>query len=118
MNGRTAGNRRPWLGRALVAVAVVAVLVVAFRVHMQTYTSYPVGSPGSVTSRQEIAFLQCLRSHGVPNVPTFGPGGSITLPDPQNGTGGEPSESIAKAVDACQRLAPRGRRMTDIRITL
>jgi hypothetical protein len=119
MNGKTAGNRGRWLVRALVAVAVVVVLAVAFGMHVQTDISHPVGLPGSVTYRQEMAFLQCLRSHGMPNLPTFGPGGgSITLPNPQNGAGGEPSESTVRAEDACQRLAPRGRETRQIRITL
>ncbi len=118
MNGKTAGDRGPWLAAALAVVAVVAVLAAAFRVHVQTYTSYPVGSAGSATYRQEIAFVQCMRSHGVPNLPALPPGGSITLQEAQNGTRGKPSDPTAKAVDACQRLAPRGRKITKIQIVL
>jgi hypothetical protein len=107
MNGKTAGNRGPWLAVALAVVAVVALLAATFRVHVQTYTSYPAGSAGSATYRQEIAFVQCLRSHGVPWLPDPPPpGGSLNLRDSQ------------KAVNACRRLAPRGREMSKIQIVL
>ena len=118
MSGKTAGNRRPWLAVALAVAAVIAVLAATFRVHVQTYMSYPAGSAGSATYRQEIAFVQCMRSHGVPNLPTPPPGGSITLQATQNGTGGKPGDPTAKAADACKRLAPRGREMTNLQIVL
>jgi hypothetical protein len=104
MNGKTAGNRGRRLAGALAVVAVVAVLAPTFRVHAQTTTSYPAGSAGSATYRQEIAFAQCLRSHGVPNLPAPPPGGSITPPE--------------QAADACHQLAPRGREITNIKIVL
>jgi hypothetical protein len=110
MNGKTAGNRGRWLAGALAVVAVVAVLAATFRVHVQTYTSYPAGSAGSATYRQENAFVQCLRSHGMPGLPVPLPtGGTLTLPE-----SGKPSDAIR----ACQRLAPRGREMTNVRIVL
>jgi len=104
MNGQTAGHRGRRLAGALAVVAVVAVLAPTFRVHAQTTTSYPAGPAGSAAYRQEIAFVQCLRSHGVPNLPVPPPGGSITLPE--------------KAADACHQLAPRGRQTTTIKIVL
>ena len=105
MNGKAAaGNQGPRLAWALAVVAVVAVLAATFRVHAQTSTSYPAGSAGSATYRQEIAFVQCMRSHGMPNLPAPAPGGSITLPE--------------KAADACHQLAPRGREITNIKIVL
>jgi hypothetical protein len=115
MNGKTAGNRGRWLAGAL---AVVAMLAATFRVHVQTYTSYPAGSAGSAAYRQEIAFVQCMRGHGVPNLPVPPPGGSITVQKTQNGTGGKPSDPTAKAANACQQLAPRGREMTNLKIVL
>jgi hypothetical protein len=118
MNGKSAGNRGPWLAGALAVVAVVAVLAATFRVHVQTYTSYPAGPAGSATYRQEIAFVQCMRSHGGPNLPDPPPGGSITLPETQTALGGGASGATAKAVNACKRLAPRGRETTTIQIVL
>jgi hypothetical protein len=88
MNGKTAGNRRRWLALALAVAAVIAVLA------------------------------QCMRSHGVPNLPAPPPGGSITLPGTQNGTEGKPGDPTAKAVHACRRLAPRGREITTLQIVL
>ena len=104
MNGQTAGNRGRRLAGALAVVVVVAVLALTFRVHAQTTTSYPAGSAGSATYRQELAFVQCLRSHGVPNMPVPPPGGAITPPE--------------KAAGACRQLAPRGRQITNIKIVL
>ena len=118
MNGKTAGNRRRWLALALAVAAVIAVLAPTFRVHVQTYTSYPAGLAGSATYRQDIAFVQCMRSHGVPNLPAPPPGGSITLPGTQNGTEAKPGDPTAKAVHACRRLAPRGREITNLKIVL
>jgi hypothetical protein len=119
MNGRPAGRWRRWLAGALAVVAVVALLAATFRVHAQTYTSYPAGPAGSAAYRQEMAFVQCLRRHGVPGLPAVPPpGGSLTLQVPENGTGQKPGDLTAQAVDACRRLAPRGREMTNIRIVL
>jgi hypothetical protein len=119
MNGRPAGIRGRWLAGALAVVAVVAVLAATFRVHAQTYTSYPAGPAGSATYRQETAFVQCLRRYGVPGLPAVPPpGGSLTLQVPQNGTRGKPGDPTAKAVDACQRLAPRGREITNVQVVL
>jgi hypothetical protein len=103
MNGKAAGNRGPRLAWALAVVAVVAVLAATFRVHAQTNTSYPAGSAGSATYRQEIAFVRCMRSHGMPNLPIPPPGGSITL---------------RETPSACQQLAPRGREITNLKIVL
>jgi hypothetical protein len=119
MNGRPVANRGRWLAGALAVVAVVAVLAATFRVHAQTYTSYPAGPAGSATYRQEMAFVQCLRRHGVPGLPAVPPpGGSVTLQVTRTGAGGKPGDPTAEAVNACQRLAPRGREMTNVHIVL
>jgi hypothetical protein len=111
MNGKTAGNRGPWLAGALVAAAVVAVLAATFRVHVRTYISYPAGS---ATYRQEVAFVRCMRSHGMPDLPyPAPPAGSIAPQETQDGTAGEPSDP-----DACKGLAPHGRKITTIQIVL
>ena len=74
------------------------------------------GPAGSVTYAQELAFVQCMRSHGVPNFPDPPPGSSITLQVPQNGAGGKPSDPATQALDACKHLLPRGRETTKIQI--
>jgi hypothetical protein len=118
MNGKTAGNRRLRLAIALVVVAVVALLATTFRVHTQTSFATGAGPAGSAAYRQEIAFVQCMRSHGVPNLPDPPPGGSISVPLTQNGAGGKSSDPVPQAFDACMQLAPRGRETTNIQITL
>jgi len=118
MNGNTAGNRGPRLAMAMVAVAAVAVLAVAFRVHAQTSFSTGSGQPGSAAYRQEIAFVRCMRSHGMPDLPDPPPGGSVSVQLTQNGAGGKSSGTVPQAFDACGRLAPRGRKTTKIQITL
>lgn len=111
MNGKTAGNRslRPW--KVLAVMAVVALLATTFRVHVQQ-TSFSAGSgpAGPAAYRQEIAFVGCLRHHGVTNLPDPPPGLFIIVPLTQN--------SVSQAVDACRRLAPRGRENTNLQITL
>ncbi len=118
MNGKTAGNRGPRLAIALVVVAVVALLAATFRMHTQT--SFATGSApaASAAYRQEIAFVQCMRSHGVPNLPDPPPGGSISVPLTQNGAGGKSGDPVSQAFGACKQLAPHGRETTNIQITL
>jgi len=66
-----------------VAVAV-ATAVLATACSAQTSTSCSAGPAGSATYRQVTAFVQCMRRHGVPNVPDPPPGGGIVLQAPQN----------------------------------
>ena len=116
MNGKTAGDRGRWLAGALAVAAVVALLAATFRVHVRTYISYPAGS---ATYRQEVAFIQCLRSHGVQNLTDPPPGGGITLQAPQNGAVATPGDPWPpQAVAACRHLLPHGREITNIRIGL
>lgn len=112
MNDKTSGNRGP--RRAGVLAVAAAVTVVATACSVQTYTSYPADSAGSATYRQEIAFVQCMRSHGAANFPDPPPGGSITVQVPKNGAAGKPGDPAAQAVDACKHLLPRGRETTNI----
>jgi len=119
MNGATtSGNRGPRLAIALAVVAIVALLAATFRVYTQTSFSSGAGPAGSAAYRQEIAFVQCMRSHGVPDLPDPAPGDSISVPLTRNGAGGNSSDPVSQAFDACKRLAPRGRETTNIQITL
>jgi len=106
MNGTTANTRGPRHVGLLVAVAAAAALLIAaFRV--QTYTTFSTGTgpAGSAAYQQEIAFTQCMRAYGVPDVPSPSPGYSISMPVP-------------RGASACERLAPGGRETTNIRIVL
>ena len=118
MNGKTAGNLGPRLAIALVIVAVVALLAATFRVHTQTSFSTGSGPAGSAAYRQEIAFVRCMRSHGVPSLPDPPPGGSISVQLTQNGSGGKSRDPVPQAFDACKPLAPHGREDTNIQMTL
>jgi|SRR5580692_914453 hypothetical protein len=114
MNGKTGGIRDPRRAGALAAAAAAAVLATACSA--QTSTSYHAGPAGSATYRQDIAFVQCMRRHGVRNLPDPPPGGGITLQVPQNGAQGKPGDPWAQGVDACKHLLPRGREITNIQI--
>lgn len=110
MNDKTAGNRGPRRAGALAAAVAVAALATACSV--QTSTQYPSGTAGSVTHRQVVAFVQCLRSRGVLDyqVPPPGANAGITVPS-QNGDGPE-----AQAITACKHLLPRGREVSSVTI--
>ena len=118
MNGKSAGNRGPRLAIALFAVAAVALLAATFRLHTRTSFATGSGPAGTAAYRQEIAFAQCMRSHGLPNLPDPPPGGSISVPLIQDGAGGKSSDAASRALEACKQLAPRGRETTNIQITL
>jgi hypothetical protein len=91
-------------------VAVIAVLAATFRVRTQTSFSTGSGAAGSAAYQQEIAFVRCMRSHGMPDLPDPPPGGSISVP--------KSSALASQAVDACKHLTPLGRENTTVKITL
>ena len=80
MNARSAGTWGPRLAIALFAAVAVALLAATFR--LDTRASFATGSgpAGTAAYRQEIAFAQCMRSHGVPSLPDPPPGSSISVP--------------------------------------
>jgi hypothetical protein len=93
-------------------VAVIAVVAATFRVHTQTSFFTGSGPAGSAAYRQEIAFVRCMRSHGVPDLPDPPPGGSLSVPLTQN------RALASQAVDACKHLAAHGRANMTVKITL
>ena len=102
MKDKTGGNRGPRCAGALAVAAAVAVLATA----CGGGGSSSVGSDSadSATYRADVAFVQCLRSHGAPQVPDPRPGHSISVQ--VNGSLG--SGPMAQAVGACRPLLPRG----------
>jgi len=117
MISKSIENRGKQLAVALAAVAVVAVLAAEFRVDTQTSFSTSSGPAGSLAYRQEIAFVSCLRSHGLTGLTDPPPGGSMSVQLTQNGSAGKSSEPASRAVDACKRLVPGGRETTNTQIT-
>lgn len=118
MNAKSAGHRGPRLAIALFALAAVALLAATFRLHMRASFATGSGPAGTAAYRQEIAFVRCMRSHGVPNLPDPPPGGSISVPLTHTAAGGTSSDPMSQALEACKQLAPRGRETTNIQITL
>ena len=118
MKGKTAGNRGPRVAIALAVVAVVALLAATLRVHTQTSFATGAGPAGSAAYRQTIAFVQCMRSHGVPTLPVPPPGDSLSVPLTPNAVGGNFSGPVPQAFDACKQLDPSGKDTTNMQITL
>jgi hypothetical protein len=118
MKGKSAGNRDPRLAIALAVVAVVALLAATFRMHTQTSFATDPGPAGSAAYRQAIAFVLCMRSHGVPTLPVPPAGDSLSVPLTPNAVGGNYSGPVPQAFDACKQLAPSGRETTNMQITL
>jgi hypothetical protein len=107
MNDKTDGNWGSQRAGVLALLAAVAVLATACG------SSTP--SPGSSASgesanlRQELAYSQCMRTHGVPDFPDPNASGAIRVRTAPNGAGGAVNTSQERtANDACQHLLPSG----------
>jgi hypothetical protein len=107
MNDKTGGNRGPRCAVVLAVVAAVAMLAAACGGGSSSAPS-SASSPSalSATYRAELAFAQCMRSHGAPNFPDPAPGETVHAP--ANATGPK-----AQSYDACKQLLPRGTATTD-----
>jgi hypothetical protein len=104
MSDKTGGNRVLRRAGALAVAAAVAVLTAACGVHV----SFGVGSAstGSATYRANLAYAQCMRTHGVPNFPDpTNPSEGFSITGHLNGHATGP---LAQANDACEHLLPRG----------
>jgi hypothetical protein len=73
---------------------------------------WPAGGPGSLTAAQKqqiqqqaLKFVQCLRAHGLADIPDPGANGSISLP---NGMGNSPQFKAAQRSCRSLRLLPGG----------
>ena len=70
MNGKTGGNRGLRRAAALAVVAAVAVLTAACGVvHVHFGSSGGSASAGSATYRADLAYAQCMQTHGLPDFP-------------------------------------------------
>jgi hypothetical protein len=103
MNDKTRGTRVPRRAGALAFVAAAALLTAAC-------SSPSVGGGGTASTtesasyRANIAFSQCMRTHGMPDFPDPGPNTNFTLNGPL--TGAAADTTSGKATIACQHLLP------------
>jgi hypothetical protein len=99
MDGKTGSHWRRWRTGALALVAVFVMTTAGCGfVHVHFGSS---NSAGTVTFVPNRAFLQCVRSHGVPGFPKTGFSDSVTL----QLRGHSP---MARAYDGCKHLLPGG----------
>ena len=108
MNERTGGRGGARRAGALAVMAAVVVLTAAcsvVHVHFGSSAGPASGSAptGPAAYRAELAYAQCMRTHGLPGFPN---------PNPSQGSSsvhlnGGPGSPAARANDACEHLLPR-----------
>ena len=102
MNDKTGSNRNLRCARALAVAAAAAVLTAGCGVvHVHFGSS---GGPSSTvhgTYQQELAYAQCVRSHGLPDFPLPSPSGAAG--DSRRLTA-SPGTPLARANVACRHL--------------
>jgi hypothetical protein len=99
-NNNSRGLRR---ARALAVAAAVTVLVTACG---DVHVHFGSASTGPQTYRDDVAFAQCMQTHGVPDFPEpTNPSESFSVSGHPNGNGNSP---VARAYDACKQLLPPG----------
>jgi subtilase family serine protease len=104
MNGKTGGNQGRRRAGALAVVAAVAVLATACDVvHVHSGSSGGPASTGSATYRADLAYAQCMQTHGVPDFPDPDPSGGLSI-------SGQPSANspAGRANDTCKHLLTSG----------
>ena len=100
MSGKTGGNRGPRRAAALAVVAAVAVLAACGGSPSSSGGS---ASAGSATYRADLAYAQCMQTHGVPGFPDPSPSGGISISGHPHG-----NSPAARANDACEHLLTVG----------
>jgi hypothetical protein len=105
MNDKTGGSRGLHRAGALAAVAAIAVLTTAACSGSPSSSDPSAASKGSATYRAELAFADCMQTHGVPNFPDPNPSGGFAVSGQLNGS---PKGPAAQAHSTCQHLLPRG----------
>ena len=107
MNDKTGGRRGPRRAAALAVMAAVAVLATGCgMVHVHAGSSGGSAPTGSAAAyRADLAYAQCMRTHGVPGFPNPHPSGRISI-----GISGQPhgNSPAARANDACEHLLAAG----------
>ena len=104
MSGKTGGNRGPRRTAALAVATAVAVLSTACGfVHVHLGSSGGSAPTGPAAYREELAYAQCMRAHGLPGFPDPHPSGG-----PSAHVNVNPNSSAARANDACKHLLAAG----------
>ena len=102
MNDKTGSNRNLRCARALAVAAAAAVLTAGCGVvHVHFGSS---GGPSSTvpgTYQEDLAYAQCVRSHGLPGFPLPSPSGTSGFSGQLTGGPGSP---LARANAACKHL--------------
>jgi subtilase family serine protease len=100
MKDKTRGRRGPRRAAALAVVAAAAVLTACGGSPSSSGGSAPAGS---ATYRADLAYAQCMRTHGVPGFPDPNPSEGFSISGHPHG-----NSPAARANDACQHLLPAG----------
>ena len=102
MTGKSGGTRALRRAGALAVAAAVAVLATACDVvHVHVGSSGGPASAESGTYQENLAYAQCMRSHGLPDFPLPKPSGTASF---SGQVTGNPSGPAARANDACKHL--------------
>ena len=102
MNDKTGGNRGLWDAAALATAAAVTVLATGCGVvHIHVGSSGGPASTGAATYQEDLAYAQCVRSHGLPDFPLPNPSGTSGFSGQLTGGPGSP---LARANAACKHL--------------
>jgi hypothetical protein len=102
-------RRRAWssvarVGAAVIATSAVALAAVACSSPSATGSGHHPGTGGSASTRSTVSFATCMRSHGVPNYPDPGSGGTLQKTSAQRL--GVSSSDFSTAQRSCQHLLP------------
>ena len=102
MNDTTGSNRNLRCARALAVAAAAAVLTAGCGVvHVHFGSSGGPSSTEAGTYQQQLAYAQCVRSHGLPDFPLPSPSGPAGVSWRMTASPGSPE---ARANDACKHL--------------
>jgi hypothetical protein len=99
------------IAAAIIVTASLVLLVAACGGSPSSSTGSPIGSgdsasAGGTTSSQLLAFVRCVRSHGVADYPGPTSSGKLPITTPQQL--GVSSSQVQTAENACQHLLPNG----------
>jgi subtilase family serine protease len=100
VNGKTSGNRDPRRAAALAALAAIAALTACGG---SPSSSGGAASTQSAAYRADLAYAQCMQTHGVPDFPDPNPSAAISISGQPHG-----NSPAARANDACKQLLPGG----------
>jgi len=102
MSDKTGSNRNLRCARALAVVAAAAAATAGcgvVHVHFGSPGGHSSTAPG--TYQQQLAYTQCVRSHGLPDFPLPSPSGAAGFSRPMTAS---PGSAAARANAACEHL--------------